>query len=105
MLAMVIYWNSVGSVTLQSDTTTNTNFFLPDLRNRSAIGIGQNDTNSLSRTLGQQGGSDDTGSDGTLDPFLATNFIIRAKPNASRLLSSLVTIMMISIQEFKVALQ
>ena len=76
---------SAGSVTLQSDSDTNTNFFLPDLRNRSAIGIGQNDTNSLSRTLGQQGGSDDTGSDGPLDPFLATNFIIRAKPGVKAL--------------------
>ena len=76
---------SAGSVTLQSDTTTSTNFFLPDLRNRSAIGIGQNDTNSLSRTLGQQGGSDDTGSDGPLDSFLATNFIIRAKPGVKAL--------------------
>ena len=76
---------SAGSVTLQSGTTTSTNFFLPDLRNRSAIGIGQNDTNSLSRTLGQQGGSDDTGSDGPLDPFLATNFIIRAKPGVKAL--------------------
>jgi len=76
---------STGSVTLQSSASDNTNFFLPDLRNRSAIGIGQNDTNSLVRILGEQGGSDNSGSDGTLDPFLATNFIIRAKPGVQAL--------------------
>ena len=76
---------ATGDVTVKASSDDNTNFFLPDLRNRSAIGIGRNDTNSLVRTLGEQGGSDDSGSDGTLDPFLATNFIIRAKPGVNAL--------------------
>ncbi len=96
---------SAGSVTLQSDSDTNTNFFLPDLRNRSAIGVGKSDIHKSTRTLGQQGGFEElsrggdeigddsqaafqstgSGIDSIQDPFLATNFIIRAKPGVKAL--------------------
>jgi hypothetical protein len=96
---------SAGSVTLQSDTSTDTNFFLPDLRNRSAIGVGKADVHTSTRTLGQQGGFEElsqggnelgddsqgaftfsgTAIDSIQDPFLATNFIIRAKPGVKAL--------------------